>query len=81
MNTSTSDGIHAIFYTFNARHVKIFRHTESCGGVVNITTSLKKVLKEEGSFSVEKRMALKAVLQFNNATDFKDNPFFKQRGG
>ena len=55
MNTSTSDGIHAIFYTFNARHVKTFRLAESCGGVVNITTSLKKkVLKEEGSFPLRK---------------------------
>ena len=38
---NVSNRFHAVFFTFEAGYIKIFRH-RSCGARVNITTLLEK---------------------------------------
>ena len=43
--TDIGNAIQTVFHTFESRHVKTFRSAESSLIRVNVTTSLKKIIK------------------------------------
>ena len=52
--TSVNNRAPTVFCTSEARHIKIFRHTRSFDGRVNITTFLEKFAKDFGNLSLKK---------------------------